>query len=164
METQLLSSSPIHEPGNMWRTPKRARVRQAREDGKSWAQIYRDLRVPKSTAQRICKLKSSRTTRKGKQYRKRLLSKRWISRILRFIAFNWSTCRMTFQQIKTTLDVPASARTIRRELRYAGYRYYIACPRPFINRKQVKKRLDFARQHRWWGTSDFAASRPGGGD
>ena len=50
--------------------------------------------------------------------------------------------------------------TVRRK----GYRRCIACPRPFISRKQAKKRLAFAKKHRWWVTSDWAASRPGGGD
>lgn len=70
---------------------------------------------------------------------------------------------MTFKQIKTALNAPTSARTIRHELHYADYRRYIACPRPFISRKQAKKRADFARWYRWWGISDFAAPRPGGG-
>jgi hypothetical protein len=69
---------------------------------------------------------------------------------------------MTFEQVKRALNIQASARTIRRELRKAGYRRCIACPRPFILRAQAKKRLAFAYKHRWWGTSDWAASREGG--
>ncbi|PVH67981.1 hypothetical protein DL98DRAFT_475182 [Cadophora sp. DSE1049] len=53
MATELLSSSPIHETGQNWRTPKRARVRQARADGKSWTQIFKELGVPRSTARDI---------------------------------------------------------------------------------------------------------------
>ena len=164
IETVLLLSSPVHESGDMWRTPKRARVRQAPVDGKSWSQIHAELGVPKATAQRICKAKSSRTTRKGKACKRRLLNTRAIRRIIRYIAQNWSTRRATFEQVKRALGIEASARTIRRELRKAGYRRCIACPRPFISRKQAKKRLDFALSHRWWGTSDWAASRLDGGD
>jgi hypothetical protein len=71
---------------------------------------------------------------------------------------------MTFEQVRRALNIPASARTIRRELRKAGYRRCIACPRPFISRAQAKKRLSFAYKHRWWGTSDWAALNPEGGD
>ena len=46
----------------------------------------------------------------------------------------------------------------------AGYRRCIACPRPFITRLQAKKRVVFAKAHRWWGTTDFAATKEGGGD
>ena len=137
METVLLSSSPIHESRDMWRTPKRARVRQARADGKSWSQIYAELGVPKSSAQRICKAKSSRTTRKGKPCKRRLLNTRAIRQIIRYIAQNWSTRRASFEQVRRALGIEASARTIRRELRKAGYRRCIACPRPFISRQQA---------------------------
>jgi Transposase len=60
------------------------------------------------------------------------------------------------------LGIKASARTIRRELRRAGYRRCISCLRPFITRAQAKKRLAFAYEHRWWGTTDYAAHRNNG--
>lgn len=164
MTTDILSSSPVHEPNQNWPTPKRARVRQARANGKSWNQIFHELGVPRTTARRMCQAKSSRTTRKGKRYQQRLLNSRDIRQIIRYIASNYTTRRATFEQIKRALGIQASARTIRRELRRKGYRRCIACPRPFISRKQAKKRLAFAERHRWWGTSDWAASRPGGGD
>ena len=147
--TELLSSSPVRKSGDIWCTPKRARVRQARADGKSWSQIYTELGVLKTSAQRICKAKSSRTTRKGKACKRRLLNSRDIRQIIRYIAQNYNTRRATFEQVKRALGIQASARTIRWELRYKGYRRYIACPQPFISRKQVKKRLGFAIEYRW---------------
>ena len=148
MKVEILSPSLVHKSGQNWPTPKRARVRQARANGKSWKQIFKDLGVPKSTAQRICKAKSSRTTRKGKQYQKRRLIIRWIRQIIRVISQNWSSRRMTFEQVRRALNIPASAHTIRRELHRAGYRRCVACPRPFISRAQAKKRLSFAYKHR----------------
>lgn len=159
-----LSPSSTHQAGQNWTTPTRARVRQARADGKSWGTIFKELGVPRSTARGICKAESSRTSRKGKLYQKRLLTTRDIRQILRTISRNYTSRRLTFSQVRALLGLQASARTIRRELRKAGYRRCIACPRPFISRKQAKKRLDFALQHRWWGTSDWAASQAGGGD
>ena len=149
MNEAILLSSPIYKPGQNWTTPKRARVRQARADGKSWRIILLELGVPKSTAQRICKANSSRTSRKGKKYKKRILSKRDIRHILRLITKNYTSRRMSFEQVRATLNLPASARTIRRELRMAGYRRYIACPRPFITRLQAKKRVVFAKEYCW---------------
>ena len=86
MKVEILSPSSVHKSGQNWPTPKRARVRQTRANRKSWKQIFEDLGVPKSTAQRICKAKSSRTTRKGKQYQKRRLIIRWIRQIIRVIS------------------------------------------------------------------------------
>jgi len=156
------SSSPPHEPGENWNTPKRARVRQMRRDGKSWGEINEELGVPRSSARLICKDKSSRTTRKGKEYQRKLTSTRLLRQIIRHIARNYSTRRLTFEEVRRQLNIEASTRTIRRELRKHGYRRCIACPRPFISRKQAKKRLGFALEHRWWGTSDYAAHRDDG--
>lgn len=144
MATEVLSSSPIYEVGRNWHTPKRARVRQAREDGKSWGWIERELRVPRSTARGICKAPTSRRTRKWKQYQKKLLNRRDLRRIIRFISQNYTTRRLSFQRVRALLGIEASARTIRRELRKIGYRRCIACSRPFISRKQAKKRFGFA--------------------
>jgi len=158
-----IPSSPIdHEAGDNWNTPKRARVRQMRRDGNSWSAIKFELGVEKSTAQRICKDKSSRTTRKGRPYQRPLLDMRTTRRIIRHIARNFSSRRLTFEQVRRQLGIVASTRTIRRQLRRCAYRRCIACPRPFISRMQAKKRLGFALEHRWWGTSDYAAHRRDG--
>ncbi|KAF4630689.1 hypothetical protein G7Y89_g7443 [Cudoniella acicularis] len=162
MEYDIPSSSPLHGPGDNWNTPRRARVRQMRRDGKSWGNIFKQLGVPRASARSICKDKSSRTTRKGKQYHHLLLSIRAIRQIIRHIARNHGTHRLTFEQVRQQLGLVASARTIRRELRKNGYRRCIACPRPFISRAQGKRRLAFAREHQWWGTSDYAAHRDDG--
>jgi hypothetical protein len=79
-----IPSSPIdHEPGTNWQTPKRARVRQMRRDGNSWSTIFKELGVKKSSAQTICKDPSSRTTRKGKTYHKRLIDAATLRQIIR---------------------------------------------------------------------------------
>jgi len=69
---------------------------------------------------------------------------------------------MSFETLKAQLPYLPSVRTIRRELARVGYRRYIACPRPYINRQQAKRRLAFAKTHRWWGTSDYTAHRDNG--
>jgi len=164
MQNDIPSSSPPHESGTNWHTPKRSAIRQARRDGKSWGKISFEIGVTKSSARRICKAKSSRTTRKGKHYQRSLIDIRTVRQIIRHISKSYTTRRLTFIEVKAQLGLLASPRTIRRALRKNGYRRCIACPRPFISIAQAKKRLIFARRHRWWGTSDYAAQREGGGD
>jgi hypothetical protein len=164
MEIDIPSSSPPHEEGDNWGTPKRARVRQMRRDGKSWGQIELQLGVPKSSARSICKDPSSRTTRKGKHYQHSLISLATVRQILRHISRTYTTRRQSFTQVKAQLGLLCSPRTIRRALRANGYRRCIACPRPFISIAQAKKRHTYALLHKWWGTSDYAATREGGGD
>jgi len=91
-----------------------------------------------------------------------MMSIRLICQCIRHISRDWSTRRLTFEQVRTQLSILASARTIRRELRCVGYRRCIACPWPYISRKQAKKRLGFALEHWWWGTSDYVAFRQDG--
>ncbi len=162
MQYDIPSSSPPHNDGENYNTPKRARVRQMRRDGFSWSSITQSLGVKKSTAQDICKAPSSRTTRKGKPYQKPLLSPRTVRQIIRYIATCYSTRRLTFEEVRRRLGIQASVRTIRRALRRHGYRRCIACPRPFISRAAARKRLSFCQSHRWWGTSDYAAHRDDG--
>ena len=164
MEPLLYSPSWRKTPQSEWSTPARSTVRSLWKAGNSIAEIKRQTTIPRTTIKRWIEAKSSRTQRKGKSTRRRFVSKRQIRQIIRYIAKNWSTRRLSLEQVRAHLNIEASARTIRRELRRVGYRRCIACPRPFISRKQAKKRLDFAFSHRWWGTSDWAASREGGGD
>jgi len=164
MEAQIYSPSWRSKPNGEWKTPARSTVRSLWRDGYSVPEIIKKTGLPRTNIRRWIHAETSRTTRKGKATKPRLMSRRQIRQIIRYIAKNWSTRRLSFEQVKAHLNIPASTRTIRRELRKAGYRRCIACPRPFISRIQAKKRLAFALEHRWWGTSDWAASRPGGGD
>jgi Transposase len=147
MHYDIPSSPIVHEAGDNWNTPKRARVRQMRRDGNSWGAIKNELGVKRSTAQSICKDSSSRTTRKGKVYHHRLINTRTIRQIIRHISRNYPSRRLSFEQVRRQLNLTTSARTIRRELRHVGYRRYISYPRPYILYAQAKKRLDFTIAH-----------------
>ena len=85
--------------------------------------------------------KHSRSQRKGKSTRRRFVSKRQIRENIRYIAKNWSNRRYSLEQVCAHLNIEASVRTIRRELRRAGLRRCIGCPRSFIFRKQAKTTL-----------------------
>lgn len=152
MDGSILSSPPLalRGPNSNWDTPTRAKIRALAYTGLSQRKISKLCSIPQSTVNRIINAKSSRQSRKGKQYKPTLISKREIRRVIRYISSNWQGRRATYPQIKTACHINASTSTIRRALKRAGYRRCIACPRPFINIAAAKKRLAFARTHRWW--------------
>jgi uncharacterized protein YerC len=146
MNPTLLLSSPAinHAPNQNWETPVRAKVRLLRKSGDSYGKIATKTGLSRSTIQGIIKAPSSRRTRKGKEYKPKLLKTRDLRRILRWVTACWSNRRASYSQIKASLQLDASTTTIRRALRVAGYRRCVACPRPFINKKQAAERLAFA--------------------
>ncbi|KUJ14282.1 uncharacterized protein LY89DRAFT_564823, partial [Mollisia scopiformis] len=130
--------------------------------GKSQREIVSETHIPRRTVRRILKQESSRRERKRKLSRHHLMSICDIRCCIRTISKNWSSRRMTFEALKKQLPYLPSVRTIRRELARAGYRRCIVCPRPYITLKQARKRYVFAKEHRWWGTSDYVAHRDDG--
>ena len=160
MENSLLSSSPLrnHVANENWGTPTRAKVRVLRAAGASYGEIRKHTGLARSTIQSIVKSGSSRTTRKGKSYKKKLIGPRELRCILRYVTASWSNRRQSYSQIKAACNIQASTTTLRRVLKAAGYRRCIACPRPFISKKQAQKRLAFAKNYRWWGTCHWKAA------
>jgi hypothetical protein len=149
MNDIILSSPCIPKENDEWPTPARAIIRGMSRLGFSQRDIVRRTGAKRQTIRDILHQEHCRRSRKGKVYKPHLMSIREIRRCIRHIASSWSTRRLTFEQVHTQLGIQASARTIRRELYRAGYRRCIACPRPYISRKQAKKRLAFALEHRW---------------
>ena len=161
MEDPILTS-PLPKDKREWPTPTRAVIRALQRDGLSQREIVKRTKVPRRSIRRILRQEHSRRTRRRKDPKPHMMSIREIRRCIRHISFNWSTRRMSFEQVRAQLGIRASVRTIRRELRYAGYRRCLSCPRPFITRAQAKKRYKFALEHRWWGISDYTAYRDDG--
>jgi hypothetical protein len=162
MDDIILSSPCIPKENEEWPTPARAIIRGMSRLGFSQRDIVRRTGAKRRTIRDILHQEHCRRSRKNKVYKPHLMSIREIRHCIRHIANSWSTRRLTFEQVRTQLGIQASARTIRRELRRAGYRRCIACPRPYISRQQAKRRVAFALEHRWWGTSDYAAHRDDG--
>ncbi len=148
MHDLIILSSPLQKEQGEWPTPVRAVVRGLQRDGFSQREIVSKTSLPRRTIRRILHQESSRRIRKKKAPRVHMMSVREIRRCIRHISRDWSTRRFTFDQVKAQLGITALARTIRRELRRFSYRYYIICPRPYISRKQAKRRLGFALEHR----------------
>lgn len=152
----ILSPMPLHKVGGNWDTPARAKVRGLFKAGHRPCDIFRMTRIPEPTISRILKENGSRRTRKGRKYKPNKLSNREVRRIIRYLSKNFTTRAQSIAQVRAVCKVEASESTIRRALKRAGYRRCVACPRPFINARQAKQRVAFARRYRWWGTSDEA--------
>ena len=155
MDTNILSSpAKAHKPNTEWDTPTRAKIRSLRAAGKSYREIRKltDNKLSRSTIQKIIKASSSRRSRKNKTYKPKLLNARDLRRIQRYVETSWETRVASWAAIKRDLNLNVSASTIRRALKTLGYRRCIACPRPFINKEQAKRRLQFCINHYWWGT------------
>ena len=151
MNNDIIFSSPPQKDKGEWPTPICQTVRQLHREGKSQREIVFQTTLPRRTIRTILRQESSHRLRRRKAPKPHMMSIREIRRCIRHISRDWSTRRLTFDQVRTQLGIQASARTIRRELRRAGYRRCIACPRPYISRKQAKKRLAFALEHQWGG-------------
>jgi len=162
MKDPIIFSSPLQKEQGEWPTPIRITIRTLHQQGKSQWDIVSETTIPRWTVRRILRQESSHRLRQRKAPKPHLMSVREIRRCIRHISKDWSTRRLTFEQVKSQLGIQASARTIWQELRRAGYQRCIACPRAYISRQQAKKRLGFALEHRWWGTSNYAAHRDDG--
>jgi len=159
MSDIILSSPNISERGHEWPSPARVVIRALDRLGYNKREIILYTSATRHTIRNILHQEHSYRSRKNKVYKPYLISVREIRQYIRYIVRDWSTRRLSFEQVKVQLGIKASARTIRRELRRTGYRRCIVYPRPYISRKQAVIRLGFALDHRWWGTSDYIVHR-----
>jgi hypothetical protein len=152
MDNSLLSSSPLRDraPKSDWEMPIRSKIRVLAKEGHSKHEISRLTSVPRSTVQDILKSGSSRRTRKGKEYKKKILGIREIRRVLRYVTASWDNRRASYTRVRQELGLNCSTTTLRRTLRSLGYRRCVACPRPFINQDAAARRLAFAKKYQWW--------------
>ncbi len=157
----VFSSPPQKVPNGEVSETARAKIRAWKAAGWSTYKIIKESQLKPTTVKRIVKAESSHRTRKGKTYNPHLITTRELSRIIRHVTKSYSGRKLTWHQVKSELHIKASASTIRRALSAAGFRRCIACPRPFISKAAAKRRLAFAKKHRWWGTSDWAGERAG---
>lgn len=149
MENIILSSPNIPDYGKEWPSPARAVIRALDRLGFSLGQIRQKTTASRSTIRDILHQEHSRRARKSQVYKPHLISNREVRRIICYIARDYSTRRLSISAVRAQLGLIPLIRTIRRELSRHGYRRCIACPRPYISRKQARKRLDFALEHRW---------------
>ena len=63
---------------------------------------------------------------------------------------------MPFKELKSIANISVSEQTVRRRLRENGIRKWRALKIALLTEKHVKKRLEWARAHRYWTVEDWA--------
>lgn len=144
----ILSPMPLHKVGGNWDTPARAKVHGLYKAGHRPVDIFRITRIPEPTISRILKENTSRRLRKGRQYKPKKLSNKEVRWIIRYLLKSFTTQAQSIAQIKAICQVDTSESTIQWALKRAGYCWCVTCPRSFINLKQAKQQVAFAK--RYW--------------
>jgi hypothetical protein len=147
MNDIILSSPCIPKENEEWPTPARAIIRGMSRLGFSQRDIVR-TGAKRRTIRDILHPEHCRRSQKNKVYKPHLMSICEICCCICYIANSWPTRCLTFEQVRSQLGIQASACTIQRELRRAGYRRCIVCPRPYISCQQAKRQVAFALEYR----------------
>jgi DNA-binding NarL/FixJ family response regulator len=80
------SPNHIHKFKELWSSPKRTRVLQARADGKSWTEIATELGLPKSTCRTIWKSQKERKNRQQRGGVQAMMSAKEVRKVIREIS------------------------------------------------------------------------------
>lgn len=137
-----------------WTPTKRKTAVVLREEGYTYEEIAKKLGdgATKSGVRKvILRYQKTGSVKNGKRTgRKNILNKYDNRRIMRL---SLSDRRKTSEQIRDELSdtgVKISARTVRRRLFDGGLKARIPRKKPFLNRKQREKRLQWAKEHKDW--------------
>jgi len=117
-------------------------------------EISNIIHIPKSTVynieQRQTGISKPRTGRPKK------LSAGDIRQIIRYIRASKSTRRVSLAGLKKLFQLDVHENTIHNALSEAGYLHRIARRRPYLNKRDRKHRLKFAKEHKDWTVEDWA--------
>ena len=111
------------------------------------SQIKEATGVPTPTVRRVIKSDEPRTNSKPHTDRSLKLSPRDIRRLIRAVTSSQDERKASYIQLAKELELEVNKQTIRRALRKAGFKRYIACPKPLILWINRRKRLTWAREH-----------------
>ena len=120
----------------------------------SLSEITNIVNIPKGTLSDIKKRGTGIS--KHRSGRPKKLTTRDKRRIKRFIRTNRYTRRVTLSRLKSILRLNAHENTIHKALIELGYNHRVACRRPFLNKHDKKRRLEFAKNHVDW-TEEWAS-------
>ena len=138
-----------------WSPTSRGKALGLCADGRNSLQdITNIINIPKSTIRSI-KTRGTGIS-KPRSGRPKKLSPRHIRQIIRYICTNKSTRRVTLTQLKRIFQLNIHENTIRNALQHAGYHHRVARRRPYLNKRDRKRRLKFAKEHKDWTVEDWA--------
>src|SRR5438874_12645533 len=101
MDDDPIFSSPPQKDKGEWPTTVRQTVRQLQRQGKSQREIVVKTTLPRHTIRTILHQESSYQLCRKKAPKPHMMSIREIRYCIRHISRDWSTCRLTFEQVKT---------------------------------------------------------------
>ena len=87
----------------------------------------------------------------------RKLSSQDMRQIIRYIRTSKQTWRVTLKCLKRVFQLQVHKNTIYNALTNAGYHYRIARRRPYLNKRDQKRRLKFAKEHKDWTIQQWAS-------
>lgn len=142
-----------------WSPKKRAIAVTLRSEGYSLREIADKIGggATPSGIRKLCKRfegTSTVTTATGRG-RKKCTSEKTDRRIVRLALKNRKSPANAINRVLLDSDVNISDRTVRRRLVSAGLRARIPRKRPYLNEKQRKKRITWAKEHILWTTDDW---------
>ena len=112
------------------------------------------LNIPKTSVYNI--KKRATAISKPRIGRPKKLTPRDMRRIIAHIRINRITRRLTLTQLIRALDLEVHENTLQRVLNEIGYKWRVARRRPFLNKRDRKRRLKFARKHLYWTIEDWS--------
>jgi transposase len=120
----------------------------------SHADISSQLNIPRTTItsflQRTKRRQSTmNSSRSGRPRKLSQYSDRLVARIAR------SQTRVPLKELKVLANVDVSEQTIRRHLKEVGIQKWRAVKRPSLKKEHAKKRLEWAKAHRYWTVDDW---------
>ena len=142
------SSPPRQGPTGEWTSPKRKVVRsRCRKDNISAAKVSRLELVPVSTVKDMLKQETCHRPGRNRSGRPPLVNERTVRQLIRAIRASVDGRFSSYGKLAKEMGIKAHRTTIKRALNNAGYYKCAACPKPFINEQNRKKRLAFAHEH-----------------
>jgi hypothetical protein len=112
MNDIILSSPCILKENKEWPTPAYTIIRRMNRLRYLQCDIILKTGAPRCTIQDILHQEHCQRSRKGKVYKPHLMSVCEIRCCICHITKDWSTHRLSFEQVKAQLEVKASVRTI----------------------------------------------------
>jgi transposase len=138
-----------------WSQTERGKALGLRADpNNSLQDITNIINIPKSTVFAINKRGTG--LNKPRSGRPKKLSRRDIRQIIRYIRTNKFTRRVTLTRLKNLFHLDVHENTIRNALQEAGYHHRVARRRPYLNKRDRKRRLKFAKEHKNWTVEDWS--------